>query len=288
MINIITFTIIIAIFPLLFLIFNQEIKKSIKPVILLGILGIGVWYYYYAPFHPEFIDKEKMFSQIELEYVPSWTGNNRLTEDENSKILNLIKGLEVKRLSSGAGAYLTQDRLIIYLRDRKRYMNVYTIVINPDEQTGKILKSGSDQSYIFEIEQEKINIIQQIFDEYYQLAFGKIPNDHLSYELNKKEVYEDYSTYEISLENMGNKIRLNDAYVAYKYDNSSRYSHVISDTKTDDQIKFEFKVLNENKRTFDFIKLVLRGEAMVDGDYEKFQKVIDFKESVLTHEEGHL
>lgn len=277
MANIITFTTIIAIFFLFFQIFDQGIKKSIKPVILLFIFGIGVWYYYYIPFNPEFIDEEKMFSQIALEYVPSWNANNKLTENENSKILNLIKGLEVRRLSRGTSSYLTQDRLIIYLRDRKRYMNLYTIVINPDEQTGKILKSGSDKSYIFEINEEKIDMIQKIFDEYYELAFDKIPNDHLSYELNKKEIHEEYSTYELNLENMGNKIRLNDAYVAYKYGDGRRYSHVISDTNTDDEIKFEFKVLNENKRNFDFIKLVLRGEAMVDGDYEKFQKVIDFK-----------
>jgi hypothetical protein len=277
MANIITFTTIIAIFILFFQIFDQGFKNSIKFILLLIIFGIGVWYYYYVPFNPEFIDEEKMFSEIELEYVPSWNADNRLTENENSKIINLIKGLEVRRLSSGSSPYLTQDRLIIYFRDRKRYMNLYTIVINPDEQTGKILKSGSDKSYIFEIDQQKIDVIRKIFDEYYQLAFDKIPNDHLSYELNKKEIHEEYSTYELNLENMGNKIRLNDAYVAYKHNNGRSYSHVISDTNTDSQIKFEFKVLNDNKRTYDFIKLVIRGEAVVDGDYEKFQKVIDFK-----------
>jgi hypothetical protein len=277
MANIITFITIIVIFLLFFLIFDQGIKKSIKPVLILVILGIGVWYYYYMPFHLKFLDEEELFSQIELEYVPSWNANNKLTADENSKILNLIKGLEVRRLSRGTSSYLTQDRLIIYLRDRKRYMNVYTIVINPDQQTGKILKSGSDKSYIFEIKQEKIDVIQKIFDEYYQLAFDKIPNDHLSYELNKEEIHEDYTTYELNLENEGNRIRLNDAYVAYKYGTGRRYSHVISDTNTDDQIKFEFKVLNENTRTYEYIKLVLSGEAIVDGGYEKFQKVIDFK-----------
>lgn len=278
MANIITFTTIIAIFPLLFLIFEQGIKKSIKPFVLLGILGIGVWYYYYMPFHPEFIDEEKMFSQLELEYVPSWNANNKLTEEENSKIINLIKGLEVRRLSRGTSSYLTQDRLIIYFRDRERYMNLYTIVINPDEASGKILKSGSDKSYIFEIKQEKVEVIQEIFDEYYQLAFDKIPNDHLSYELNKEEIHEDYTTYELNLKNEGNRIRLNDAYVAYKYDNGGSYSHLRNDNITNNNlIELKFKVLNENSVTYEFIKLVLRGEAMVDGDYEKFQKIIDFK-----------
>ena len=277
MINILNFIIVIAIFLLFFLIIDQGVKKSIKPVILLFLLGICVWYYYYVPFHPKFIDEGKMFSEITLEYVPSWNTNNQLTEKENSKVLNLIKGLEVRRLSSGSAAYSIQDNLVIDLRDRKRFMTLYTIVINPDQKTGKILKSGSDQSYIFEIEEETIDIIQKIFDEYYQLAFDKIPNDHLSYELNKEEIHEDYTTYELNLENEGNRIRLNDAYVAYKYGDGRRYSHVISDTNTDDEIKFEFKVLNENKRNFDSIKLVLRGEAIVDKDYEKFQKVIDFK-----------
>jgi len=41
-------------------------------------------------------------------------------------------------------------------------------------------------------------------------------------------------------------------------------------------INFNLKILNENKRTFEFIKLVLRGEAIADGAYKKFQTVIDF------------
>jgi len=277
MINILNFIIVIAIFLLFFLIIDQGIKKSIKPVILLFLLGICVWYYYYIPFHPEFIDEEKMFSEITLEYVPSWNTNNQLTEKENSKVLNLIKGLEVRRLSSGSAAYSIQDNLVIDLRDRKRFMTLYTIVINPDQKTGKILKSGSDQSYIFEIEEETIDIIQKIFDEYYQLAFDKIPNDHLSYELNKKKTYDDYSTYGLTLENQGNKIQLNDVYVAYKHNNGRSYLHVKNDWIIQTQIEFDFKVLNGNERTFEYIKLVLRGEAIVDGDYGKFQKVIDIE-----------
>jgi hypothetical protein len=277
MINILNFIIVIAIFLLFFLIIDQGIKKSIKPVILLLILGICVWYYFYVPFHPKFIDEEKMFSEITLEYVPSWNTNNQLTEKENSKVLNIIQGLEVRRLSSGSAAYSIQDNLVIDLRDRERFMTLYTIVINPDQKTGKILKSGSDQSYIFEIEKENIDMIQQIFDEYYQLAFGKIPNDHLSYELNKKKTYDDYSTYGLTLENQGNKIQLNDVYVAYKHNNGRSYLHVKNDWINESQIAFDFKVLNRNERTFEYIKLVLRGEAMVDGDYEKFQKVIDIE-----------
>ena len=277
MINILNFIIVIAIFLLFFLIIDQGIKKSIKPFVLLFIFGIGVWYYYYIPFNPEFIDEEKMFSEITLEYVPSWNTNNQLTEKENSKVLNLIKGLEVRRLSSGSAAYSIQDNLVIDLRDRKRFMTLYTIVINPDQKTGKILKSGSDQSYIFEIEEETIDIIQKIFDEYYQLAFDKIPNDHLSYELNKKKTYDDYSTYGLTLENQGNKIQLNDVYVAYKHNNGRSYLHVKNDWIIQTQIEFDFKVLNGNERTFEYIKLVLRGEAIVDGDYGKFQKVIDIE-----------
>lgn len=277
MINIIIFIIVIAIFTLFFLIIDQGIKKSIKPVILLFLLGACVWYYYYVPFHPNFIEEEKMFSEITLEYVPSWNTDNQLTEKENSKVLDLIKGLKVRRLSSGSAAYSIQDNLVIELRDRKRFMTLYTIIINPDQKTGKILKSGSDQSYIFEIEKEKIDMIQKIFDEYYQLAFDKIPNDHLSYELNKKKTSEDYSIYGLTLENQGGKIQLNDAYVAYKHNNGGSHLHVKNDWIIESQVEFDFKVFNENDRSFEYIKLVLRGEAMIDGVYEKFQKVIDIE-----------
>jgi len=83
----------------------------------------------------------------------------------------LIKTLEVRRLSSGSSTYLTQDNFIIYSRSKENFANLYTIVINPEEQIGKIIKSGSDKFYVFEINQEKIDTLQNIFNEYYQLAF---------------------------------------------------------------------------------------------------------------------
>jgi len=122
-------------------------------------------------FHPEFIDEDKIFSEIQLEGVPSWHLDNKLTTKENLKVLNLIKTLEVRRLSSGSSTYLTQDNFIIYSRSKENFANLYTIVINPEEQIGKIIKSGSDKFYVFEINQEKIDTLQNIFNEYYQLAF---------------------------------------------------------------------------------------------------------------------
>ena len=274
--NIITFITIITIFFLLFLLMDQGNKKSIKSIVLLLIFLIGVWFYYFRPFYPTFLVKEKMFSEIELEQVPSWHLYNKLTEEENNEVLSLIKAIKVRRLPSGISSYSTRDNLVIFIRDRKKYMNLYTIVINPDEKTGRILKSASDKSYIFEINQEKIDALQNIFNEYYQLAFDKIPNEEISYKLKKKETLEDYSLYELSLRNNGKTIQLNQGYIAYKYDNGRSYWNIRNANDKGELISFDFKVLNENKRTFKFIKLVLRGEVIVDGEYKKFQKVIDF------------
>lgn len=276
MVNIITFLIIIAFFILLFSIFTSDWKIVGISGILLIFFIISVGYYYFVPINADFINSNQMRARIELENIPSWQTNYRLTTEENESILKTLGGLEVKRLSGDNHSYYSNDSFVILIEDLNNFANLYTVIINPEFKTGKIVMSGSKRSYTFEIQQKELDIISEIFNEYKTIAFENDLNQSVEYTVSEIEKSYEHIIYQLNLTGI-KSFSLNNAYVVYKSDGSvySRYISEDAIEKENDDVIARFKTVNPKRKDYDYIKLVLRGQVLEATKIEKFQKVID-------------
>ena len=273
--NIITFLIIILFFKVVFMIFDDS-KKIFPGVLLLIIIAIALGSYDHLSISPDLLIDQDLYAMVELERVPSWQRNYRLSKEENSRILNILRNVELRNVATSGFTYLPSEKVYsVHLHNELNNRPEYSVLINEAQNFGKILKTDGRKSFVFEILDKDMIYIEQLFEKYQDLAFKNDINKNVSYELNKLNTEEDYTEYTLALKSSKGDIHLLSNYIALKKDYKHSYLFLRNQAEEKESITINFKIHHTSNDSYEEIRVILRGEVEVDGKLQQFQKVID-------------
>lgn len=274
--NIITFLIIIVFFIVVFMIFEAKRKKVVLGILFLFIIFLAFASYDYLFFIPDLEINQDLYAMVELERVPSWQRDYRLSREENSRILNILRNVELRYVATSGFIYQPSEKIYsFYLNNELNNRPEYSVLINEAQNFGRILKTDGRKSFVFEILDKDMIYIDDLFKKYHDLAFENDINKNVSYELNKLNTEEDYTEYTLSLKSSKGDIHLLSNYVALKKDYKYSYLFLRNHAEEKESIIFNFKIHHTSNDPYEEIRVILRGEVEVDGKLQQFQKVIE-------------
>lgn len=269
MLNIITFILIILFFFIVFSIFDRGFKKSIKLIFIISFVLIITFFYYYLPVKPKFINDKNIYCEFEFNDLSLWKSKYSISSNDNKIVLKFLKDLEYKRVLNGTNSYIADNNYIINMHIKDNYKKRYTVVISKKNYNGKILVSDSYKAYSFNFNKKELKNIEDIFDEYKELASSN--NKKIISNIINKEISEKYTNYSIKFDGNFEDIVIDERIIFYDYGTDS--SLVSRNTKINNKNIFEVKVYN--KRKVKKVKIIFRGRILLNGKYNKFQKIIE-------------
>jgi len=254
----------------------DDSKKIFPGVLLLIIIAIALGSYDHLSISPDLLIDQDLYAMVELERVPSWQRNYRLSKEENSRILNILRNVELRNVATSGFTYLPSEKVYsVHLHNELNNRPEYSVLINEAQNFGKILKTDGRKSFVFEILDKDMIYIEQLFEKYQDLAFKNDINKNVSYELNKLNTEEDYTEYTLALKSSKGDIHLLSNYIALKKDYKHSYLFLRNQAEEKESITINFKIHHTSNDSYEEIRVILRGEVEVDGKLQQFQKVID-------------
>jgi hypothetical protein len=258
------------------MIFEAKRKKVILGILLLFIIFLVFASYDYLFFVPDLEINQDLYAMVELERVPSWQRDYRLSREESSRILNILRNVELRNVATSGFTYLPSEKVYsVHLHNELNNRPEYSVLINETQNFGRILKTDGRKAFVFEILDKDMIYIDELFKKYHDLAFENDINKNVSYELNMLNTEEDYTEYTLALKSFKGDIHLLSNYVALKKDYKYSYLFLRNQAEEKESITINFKIHHTSNDPYEEIRVILRGEVEVDGKLQQFQKVIE-------------
>jgi len=166
------------------MIFEANRKKVVLGILLLVIVVLALGSFDYFTFIPDLVFDHDLYAIVELERVPSWQRDYRLSKEENSRILNILKNVKLSSIATSDFKYQSSDKVYsIHLNNELNNRPEYSVLISENQSLGRIFKTDAPKPYIFEIANKDMIYINQLFEKYHDLAFENDINKNISYEL---------------------------------------------------------------------------------------------------------
>lgn len=277
-----TFLQIISFFILLSLLVIGDRKKSIFFITLLITFIIVSIYYYYMPVEIEVLEPSQVDSVIELTNLPYSIADYRLTPKDNQKLIQLINKTKIKRID-GYSSFSQKDIYRISFQSKSNYMTLYGLSVHKDSANGSLFDSRENKRYSFKASKSLLSFLESIQEKYRESAFNNDQVESIEINLIENNTVEGYRNFHLEIPLHENDYRVIETYLSYKNEGggSGKQLFINSNAQNGNFYSVDFKIpsrYNSSIRNVQKdIKLFIRGEILINGEYKLFQRMIDIK-----------